>query len=489
MLARLRNWMVVGIFVTVPAILTIEGEIAAQSNELTIYAGYTCYNDPALDSLVPVEFPFVLNRSQFEFFSVDSTSERLQARVFVQLDLIDNAGFPVDSAKTYFSVYANSAKEALQQDIKLFDNLGLMIRPGLYAARLTVIDVTSKREGRAFYDTVKVEPTITDRLMLGGAELAYSVTFVGSTTGVNPRLVKSGFLVYPNPIGVFSVEDTAMCLFAELHNLQYDSLQPTQYKVSYLVENDLGAAYRDYGYRLSTKAGASSVIAESFDLKGFEAGVYNLRITVVDLASDQSVTRRLPLRVVSPAAVALASRFGPEGSFDPYDTLDTETKINLVAYKLTADQKVTMDNLSREGKLNFLDRFWSEQDEDPTTPIIENRLELIRRYEFANLRYSSNVTKTNGWATDRGRIYMTYGQPDELDERLMPTLGSPETSTLQFVNPYEVWWYYSLKGGTVFVFEDEQGYGDYTLVHSNADGEVYSDEWFEALREQYIDLE
>ena len=62
---------------------------------------------------------------------------------------------------------------------------------------------------------------------------------------------------------------------------------------------------------------------------------------------------------------------------------------------------------------------------------------------------------------------MQYGQWDKREEVPTPVYGQR----------YEVWYYYSQQGGIYFVFSDIGGYGEYQLVHSNATGEVYDNEW------------
>ena len=84
----------------------------------------------------------------------------------------------------------------------------------------------------------------------------------------------------------------------------------------------------------------------------------------------------------------------------------------------------------------------------------------------------------DGWSTDRGRIYMTYGPWDERDDNEAPRVG----------NSYEVWYYRSIKQGLMFIFEDYSGNDDYRLVHSNVFGEVYNQEWQDRVDQGYIDI-
>ncbi|MFH1313034.1 MAG: GWxTD domain-containing protein [Candidatus Eisenbacteria bacterium] len=96
------------------------------------------------------------------------------------------------------------------------------------------------------------------------------------------------------------------------------------------------------------------------------------------------------------------------------------------------------------------EQFWREKDPTPGTPKNEFYDEHMRRFRYANEHFFTSLTE--GWRTDRGNIYIMYGQPDEITEYPME-IGR---------NPTEVWHYISK--GRRFVFVDETGFGDYVLV-------------------------
>ena len=85
--------------------------------------------------------------------------------------------------------------------------------------------------------------------------------------------------------------------------------------------------------------------------------------------------------------------------------------------------------------------------------------------ERANLVYRG--TFREGWRTDRGRILLIYGEPDEYDR--YPFSNDNKA--------YEIWRFFSVQGGVEFIFVDRRDMGDYELVHSTARGELYDPEW------------
>jgi GWxTD domain-containing protein len=144
----------------------------------------------------------------------------------------------------------------------------------------------------------------------------------------------------------------------------------------------------------------------------------------------------------------------------------------LAEYFLDPVEKTTLTRLAARGKKSFLNQFWREWQTE-RSQWQPDREDILRRYNYVNRLYSSNLDKTDGWWTDRGRIYMIYGPCD--DEEDVPAPGSGR--------PYMVWYYYRIRHGVEFVFVDESG-GDqyYRLVHSTLEGEIYNQSWYDLLR-------
>jgi len=117
----------------------------------------------------------------------------------------------------------------------------------------------------------------------------------------------------------------------------------------------------------------------------------------------------------------------------PYIITDTERQ---------AFKKLTTDD-ERE---SFIENFWERRNPNPGNPENEFKEEYYRRIAYANEHYASGIP---GWKTDRGRIYIMYGPPNEIDnhdsggtyERPMEE-GGGETSTY----PFEDWTYNYIEG-------------------------------------------
>jgi GWxTD domain-containing protein len=122
----------------------------------------------------------------------------------------------------------------------------------------------------------------------------------------------------------------------------------------------------------------------------------------------------------------------------PYDKwLDEEVRWIISDEERTAFKRLQTD----DEKQAFIEQFWLRRDPTPDTEENEFKEEHYRRIAWANDRFASGVP---GWKTDRGRIYIMYGPPDENDSH---TSGGPGARDIQEGGgdttffPYERWRY------------------------------------------------
>ena len=113
-----------------------------------------------------------------------------------------------------------------------------------------------------------------------------------------------------------------------------------------------------------------------------------------------------------------------------------------VTYIISDEERKAFKQLSNdEEREKFIESFWDRRNPNPDSEDNEFKDEHYRRIEYANDHYAAGVP---GWRTDRGRIYIVYGPPDEVEshpsggqyERPMDE-GGGETSTY----PFEKWRY------------------------------------------------
>ncbi len=127
-----------------------------------------------------------------------------------------------------------------------------------------------------------------------------------------------------------------------------------------------------------------------------------------------------------------------------------------VVYIITGEERAAFLQLSTdEDRDKFIEQFWLTRDPSPGTPTNEFKEEHYRRIAYANAHFGT-PSGTPGWQTDRGRIYIIYGRPEELEVHPVGT------------RPYEVW-RYQHDGGS-FTFVDQTGRGDFRLAPGTTAG-------------------
>ncbi len=150
-----------------------------------------------------------------------------------------------------------------------------------------------------------------------------------------------------------------------------------------------------------------------------------------------------------------------------------------VAYIITDEERAAFKRLQTdEEREQFIEQFWLRRDPTPDTVENEFKEEHYRRIAYANEHYASGIP---GWKTDRGRIYITFGPPDEIESH--PSGGTyerpPEESggtTSTF--PFEQWRYRYIEdiGSDIIIeFVDPTMSGEYrmTMDPSEKDALLY----------------
>jgi len=138
-----------------------------------------------------------------------------------------------------------------------------------------------------------------------------------------------------------------------------------------------------------------------------------------------------------------------------------------VPYIITPEEQDAFKKLKTdEERESFIEQFWLRRDPSPDTVDNEYRDQYYRRIAEANEKFTSGIP---GWKTDRGRIYIMHGPPDEVQTHAMGGTyireieeGGGRTSTF----PFEKWRYRNIEGmgnNIELEFVDSSMSGEYKL--------------------------
>ena len=148
----------------------------------------------------------------------------------------------------------------------------------------------------------------------------------------------------------------------------------------------------------------------------------------------------------------------------PYKTWLNED----VVYIISPEERQAFLQLeTNEEREQFIEAFWQRRSSNPDLPDNDFKEEHYRRIAYANEHFASGIP---GWKTDRGRIYIIWGKPDEIESH--PTGGTYDRpmeegggSTTTY--PWERWRYRYLEGvgeNVELEFVDPSGSGEYHLT-------------------------
>jgi GWxTD domain-containing protein len=163
-----------------------------------------------------------------------------------------------------------------------------------------------------------------------------------------------------------------------------------------------------------------------------------------------------PLASTGGKPIALNSRtFYVRWTDIPQTISDIDKAIEQLRYVARPSEMDYMKEATdpEDRKRRFLE-FWSKRDPDPTTSRNELLEEYYQRVDYCNKNFGHYL---DGWRTDRGMVYIRFGQPDNVERRPFETNNKP----------YEIWYYYQLN--REFIFVDESGFGDYRLRYPTTD--------------------
>jgi GWxTD domain-containing protein len=141
-----------------------------------------------------------------------------------------------------------------------------------------------------------------------------------------------------------------------------------------------------------------------------------------------------------------------------------------VAYIITEEERKAFKKLQTdEEREQYIEAFWRRRDPDPDTDENEYKEEYFERIAYSNEHFASGIP---GWKTDRGRIYIMFGKPDEKESH--PSGGSYQREIYEggggtSTYPFEKWFYRYIEGvgsGVEIEFVDPTGSGEYRIARS-----------------------
>lgn len=350
---------------------------------------------------------------------------------------------------------------------------------GLYPLQLTDGDYVFRFIGRDRHDPSRRDSLLvrvpvrrhgTTKAVLSDVELASAIR-TGTGGGI---FFKNTLDVVPNVGGMYT-EDQKLYLYAEAYNL----LSEGDSSDFYLRSNVYDAVGKEIMSRERPKKRLteSSVLVDQFPVKNMRTGTYTLMLSLLDSSRKVLSGSGRKFFVYNPTlgidSTLLASSTSlPMAQYMSMDESELDREFDWTRYTARDDEKSQYAKLGKtkdtktaaeakaivDGKRKFMSDFWRHRE-----PGL--REEYLSRVAYANTNY--RILSRDGFRTDRGRVEITYGLPDDVERH------PNETET----RPYEIWSYNNIQGGVIFVFVLRNSAGDYELVHSTHRNELHDEGW------------
>lgn len=138
-----------------------------------------------------------------------------------------------------------------------------------------------------------------------------------------------------------------------------------------------------------------------------------------------------------------------------YVITNYEEMISLLRYFDRPDAVAKLRDAPPAERPQRWDEFWRSTDPVPITPENEALEDYFRRVQQANSRFGEEGSP--GWLTDRGEVFITLGEPDDVIDQS----SGMDRSGRRLIR----WSYTSLR--LVLFFEDETGFGRFRLDPSS----------------------
>lgn len=216
------------------------------------------------------------------------------------------------------------------------------------------------------------------------------------------------------------------------------------------------------------------LVIDQFNVFKLPSGNYNTVVELYDEHDSLLLVNKVFFQRSNPSVQLDLTRYNDvvvENSFvaSMTDRKVLEENVHCLYPISTTVERNFFENRMKDVETEQLQRyfyaFWLAR--NPNNPEAEWN-KYAKMVSFVHERFGSKQVK--GYLTDRGRVYLQYGQPNEILE-----IPSDPTTV-----PYEIWHYYYLddQSNVKFVFYDPSLVGnDYELLHSNKYGELHDSNW------------
>jgi len=412
----------------------------------------------------------------YSFYQTDlkfiRSANGYQADGLIDLDIISKASNKSVINQIYKVPLAINDTSGYNKQTKLLGQINIILKKADYYFILKAGDYNDTSKHVILKDTISLKNENINSVQASSLQLASKIEKSSDNLSV---FYKNQLEVTPNPSKIFGKNMSEVYYYIEFYNLSNKTLTDnyTIFKtITDLNNNEVKSGSN--GYKMKNE---SKVEFGSFNVSDMPTGRYNLNVSLLDENGKELSKENNYFWVYNNPDTSAVSNSELDNAYlmseyKDYSESQIQNEIDLLLYIFPVKLKEEIEKTSDiETKRRLLFKFWKGNDPNPSTTINEFKVLYFDRIKFANKNFKSIYKE--GWKTDRGRIYLLYGAPSDLDR--FPFESDQRA--------YEVWKYDKVQGGVEFDFVDLSGNGDnFALVNSTAIGELRDDNWKNKLR-------
>jgi GWxTD domain-containing protein len=411
-----------------------------------------------------IEVYYSINQSLFTIKQQD-TSKYVEG--ILKISIKDSTTGTVVVDKQWMLKYPVYGKLSTGEE-NLVGELNFVLPGGIYKCNISVTDQFKEKNVKSITETLHIKPFENDKIALSDVQLASRL--IQNSTNTSSIFYKNTFEVTPIPTLVFGQNIPVVFYYYEVYEKNADT-NSAKMKLNCEVLNSRGKILYN-NTRLISKGAASRVEVGSVPIVKYPTDSYSMKVTLIDSAASLGRTSIKKFFVYNPDVKVAVDTTGTQqslvlgsnfGLLSIEECNDIFAKSKYIATSNEADQYSRLGNV--QAKRDFLYGFWKKHSENSEDQPGISYKEYMGRVQESNQRFGS--LKRQGWKSDRGRVFIIYGEPSEI-ERYPNAVNT---------KPYEIWHYNDIQGGVLFYFADLYGFSEYQLVNSTARGEYRDDNW------------
>jgi GWxTD domain-containing protein len=354
----------------------------------------------------------------------------------------------------------------------LLDVKRLSVPAGDYILEVTVTDLNTPANKKTYSAPLKV--TAPEKIHLTEVQLLRG--FKKDETSTDNPFVKNGFFLEPLPFSFYDKNSNKLAFYAEVYQSN-KSVTEENYLVRYFIEENKGNGTKELvagGGQRKTPS-AVDVILVQMDISKVTSGNFTLTVEVRNKLNELLAVRTVDFQRSNPLLNMNESEITQEMVSKQFvqDLSEDNLRFSMraVAPLAYGDESEEVKNALANGNYEamrfFLFRHFARI--DPVNPR-KAYMEYITMAGAVHEKFKSGFRY--GFETDRGRMYIRYGQPNDV----IHVEDDPNAP------PYEIWVYYDFpktrQKNVKFLFYNPGLAGeDFVLLHSTARGEINNKRW------------